>query len=89
MSDDFTNAIAYAIGALTMDKIMVFYGQQVYGEYTRDTAPPIRELPDGCYIWYPETPGWYILICRSLTPINLCDIPPEVKLNCLLLGITI
>ena len=72
-----------------MSKIIVFYGQQIYGEYTRDDSPPTWELPDGCYIRYPEPNGWYIVLHRGLTPINLCDIPPEVRLNCLLLGIQI
>ncbi len=72
-----------------MNNIIVFYGQQIYGEYSRDDSPPPRELPDGCYIRYPETHGWYIVMCRGLTPINPSDIPPEVRLNCLLMGIPV
>ena len=72
-----------------MNNIIVFYGQQIYGEYSRHNIPPIWELPDGCYIRYPETPGWYIVTHRGLALINLSDIPPEVRLNCLLMGIPV
>ena len=72
-----------------MNNVIVFYGQQIYGEYSLDDVPPTGELPDGCYIRYPDTHGWYIVTHRSLALINLSDIPPEVRLNCLLMGIPI
>ena len=72
-----------------MNNIIVFYGQQIYGEYSLDDIPPTWELPDGCYIRYPETHMWYIVTHRGLALINLSDIPPEVRLNCLLMGIPI
>ena len=64
----------------------VFYGQQVYGEYP--DALPSMDLPDGCYL-QTKKPEWYIKIGGGFTPINLCDIPPEVRVNCLLLGIPV
>ena len=67
---------------------IVFYGQQVYGEYSRTTVPPSCELPDGCYVRNPKG-HWYILIGGGSTPINYSDIPNEVRLNCLLMGISV
>lgn len=69
-----------------MNKYIVFYGQQVYGEY--DTHPRYADLPDGAYLRSPKG-VWYIMTHRGLTPINLSDIPNEVRLNCLLMGIPI
>lgn len=79
--NDFEDAISYAFQNMTMGKFIVFYGQQIYGEY--DKFP--RDLPDGALV---KTPlAWYVMLAGALTPINLCDIPPEVRVNCLLLGI--
>ena len=61
----------------------VFYGQQVYGEF--DKFP--KDLPDGAYVKTPKY--WYIVLAGTMTPINLSDIPPEVRLNCLLMDINI
>ena len=69
-----------------MNKFIVFYGQQIYGEY--DTHPRYAELPDGAYLRSPKG-VWYIVLGTGLTPINYSDIPPEVRVNCLLLGISI
>ena len=66
-----------------MSKFIVFYGQQIYGEY--DKFP--RDLPDGALV---KTPlAWWVMLAGGLTPINLCDIPPEVRVNCLLMGIPV
>jgi hypothetical protein len=70
------------------DKWIVFYGQQVYGEYSLTTIPPASHLPDGAYLRDPKN-RWYIILSGGLTPINLSDIPNEVRLNCLLMGIDI
>ena len=67
---------------------VVFYGQQVYGEYGIATVPPASHLPDGAYMLAPRG-RWYRVLSGGLTPINLCDIPAEVRMNCLLLGIPI
>ena len=76
-----------------MSNLIVFYGQQVYGEYTKDeiSARYIRHepFPDGCYMRNPFTQQWYVHIGGGFTPINLSDIPKEVRVNCLLMGITI
>ena len=72
-----------------MADITVFYGQQIYGEYTKQEWWDIRpSIPDGSYIrnW---CDNWYIKLCGGFTPINYSDIPKEVRLNCLLMGITI
>lgn len=76
---------------MSQSKFIVFYGQQIYGEYTKDDLK-LRyiqhyEFPDGCYMRNPFTRCWYIQIGGSMSPINYSDIPPEVRLNCLLMGI--
>jgi hypothetical protein len=86
LSNDFFDAITYALEAMTMGKYIVFYGQQIYGEY--DSHPWCAGLPDGGYLRSPKG-VWYIVLSGGLTPINLSDIPPEVRLNCLLLGIQV
>lgn len=67
---------------------IVFYGQQVYGEYEIATVPPASHLPDGAYMLAPRG-SWYIVLSGGLTPINYSDIPPEVRVNCLLMGIPV
>lgn len=72
-----------------MSKFIVFYGQQIYGEYDGLTMCKIRpDLPDGCYMRSPQA-DWYLRLWGSWTPINYSDLPPEVRLNCLLMGIPI
>ncbi len=82
--DDFADALSYLFQSMSQ-KYIVFYGQQVYGEF-ENLAP--LDLPDGCYV-RGFMGNWYVRIGGGLTPINLSDIPPEVRLNCLLLGINI
>lgn len=73
-----------------MNKFIVFYGQQVYGEYTAANIYALRlEFPNGCYMRSPQTQNWYVRLSGSWTPINYSDIPPEVRVNCLLLGISV
>ncbi len=66
----------------------MFYGQQLYGTYSSNTPFQVTDLPDGAYaksyLGY-----WYLVLNNGLTPINLSDIPPEVRLNCLLMGIPV
>ena len=69
-----------------MSKFIVFYGQQIYGEY--DTHPRYADLPDGAYLRSPKG-VWYRMLSRGLTPINYSDIPNEVWLNCLLMDISV
>ena len=72
-----------------MNKYIVFYGQQVFGEYEKpDIWTRVDVFPDGCYMRNPMG-NWYIRIGGGFTPINLCDIPPEVRVNCLLMGIPV
>lgn len=70
------------------DKWIVFYGQQVYGEYSITTIPAAWELPSGCYIRNPKG-YWYCIIDGMNQPLINSDIPPEVRMNCLLLGISV
>ena len=87
--NDFEDAISYAFQAMTMGNLIVFYGQQVYGEYPSLLDIDHRELPDGAYIYNPHDKmgkHWYR---TDLTPVLPCDIPPEVRVNCLLLGIPV
>lgn len=71
-----------------MSKYIVFYGQQIYGEYDKANLPFAFDLPQGCYVRDPKG-VWYITLGGGTTPINLSDIPPEVRVNCLLMGINI
>ena len=71
-----------------MSNFLVFYGQQPYAEYEELHNSVRVALPDGCVIRYPSR-NWYIKIGGGLTPINYSDIPPEVRLNCLLMGIPV
>lgn len=73
-----------------MNKYIVFYGQQVYGEYEKPAIwDQIHDFPDGCYLLNSSLKSWYIRLDGGFTRINLWDIPPEVRVNCLLLGIQI
>ena len=75
---------------MSQSKFIVFYGQQIYGEYDSVTMYDISpDLPDGCYMRSPQTSNWYLRLSGSWAPINYSDIPPEVRLNCLLMGISI
>lgn len=72
---------------MTMDKFIVFYGQQVYGEYEKpDIWTRHSDFPDGSYMRNPMG-MWYLRFSGSWMGINLCDVPPEIRVNCLLLGI--
>ena len=83
MSNDFEDAISYAFQAMTMSKFTVFYGQQLYGEFEKFP----KDLPDGAYV--KTISAWYVILAGALTPINYSDIPNEVRLNCLLMGISV
>lgn len=67
----------------------VFYAGQLYGEFKefKDYRKLIY-LPDGAYIRAPYN-IWYIQFHGTKSPINLCDIPNEVRVLCLLLDISI
>lgn len=64
----------------------VFYAGQFYGEFGESQT--LLDLPDGAYVRFPSG-NWYMQFHGTKTPINLCDIPNEVRVNCLLLGISI
>jgi hypothetical protein len=85
---DFYDAISYVMSAMSKGTHFVFYGQQLYGEYGIATVPPASHLPDGAFMLAPRG-RWYLVLSGGLTPINYSDIPPEVRLNCLLMGISI
>lgn len=87
--NDFFDALTYAMESLTMSKFIVFYGQQIYGEYDKPAIwTQANQFPDGAFLRNPMG-QWYLRLSGSWTPINLCDIPPEVRVNCLLLGISV
>jgi hypothetical protein len=74
-----------------MAKVIVFYEGKLYGEY--DEWP--KFLPYGAIIreklghhWGNKSAFWYRVITVSHTsPINLSDIPAEIKMLCLVLNI--
>lgn len=63
----------------------VFYAGQLYGEF--EESKSLLDLPDGAYIRFPSK-NWYIQFHGTKSPINLCDIPNEVRVLCLLLDIS-
>ena len=70
-----------------MSKAYVFYATLLYGEYTINTMPPYRDLPEGCYLYFPNEPYkkyWYL---KGMTPVLEEDIPKELKTLVLLMGI--
>ena len=70
-----------------MSKVYVFYATLLWGEYTIHTTPPYRDLPEGCYLYYPKDPYnkyWYL---KDLTPVLPEDVPKELKTLVLLMGI--
>lgn len=71
---------------MSVDMLYVFYAGQFYGEITPREA--LKGLPDGAYTRTSNN-TWYLQFHGTKTPINLCDIPNEVRVNCLLLGISI
>ena len=79
-------------------KILMFYGGQLYGEYSSTELDTIhlalsaditRELRNGCYLYYTERPRgtstgarWYR---GDGTPVLLVDVPTEYRALVLLL----
>lgn len=88
MNDDVLDVFSYALDLMNRPYTL-FYGQQVYGEYSKSEMPKVHTFPEGCYMHNSWTNGWYVKLGGGFTPINLSDLPPEVKVNCLLLGINI
>lgn len=66
-----------------MKPILVFYAGLLYGEY--DQYPPAREMPDGAYLYCHKLDTWYVAMHRGWTPINLSDVPKELRTYLLLL----
>ena len=66
-----------------------FYAGQLLGEYTRPKEfLHVVQLPDGAY-YRSGIGAWYLKSHGTFTPINLCDIPNEVRVLCLLLNVTV
>lgn len=66
----------------------VFYGQQIYGEFSHSIHA--YELPDGCYIritGITETSYWCQKIASGFESIDSTDLPKEIKTLCLLMEI--
>ena len=73
------------------DRVLVFYANQLYGDYECDPLNPfkvLRDLPDGSYIRFPHCfdgdnkPAWYL---SDFTPVLEADIPKELLVLALLL----
>lgn len=68
----------------------LFYAGQLYGEYPYQewVAKNIScDTPDGAYLYEAGRKTWYIRRFSSFTTINLCDVPTELQMLCLLLDI--
>ena len=69
-----------------MKAVTVFYATLVYAQYDFLETSVLIELPDGCYIHVAKmhTPHWYR---KDLSPVLIEDVPKEIKMLCLLMGI--
>lgn len=81
--------LVVASQGVLMSRLRVFYATLLYGEYTYETfTNEVRmALPEGCYLHF--TPPlserhWYRL---DLTPVLIEDVPKEIKMLCLVMGI--
>jgi len=65
----------------------VFYASLLYGEYAIGEWPGAHSLPDGCYMLMSmqRSRDWYVKQHGSLTPIELSDVPLELRTLLLLL----
>lgn len=64
-------------------QIHVFYGHQYLG--SEMTIDKLKKVPDGAFIFV--SGKWYTQFHGSLSPINKVDLPKEVQVQLLLLGI--
>ena len=63
-----------------LTRVIVFYAGLLYDEYP--TWQRAATLPDGAYIFDTDKKGggqWYIVNFASAMPINLCDVPKELR----------
>lgn len=51
-----------------------------------DVWIPYENVPEGSYLYRQHSCTWYIRMGTSYTPINLSDVPKELKLLVLLLN---
>lgn len=68
----------------------VFYAGQLHATYHLQewvSGSRSLEVPDGAYLLMTEGHRWYLRQWSSFTPLNLCDVPAELKTLCLLLDI--
>jgi len=65
----------------------VFHNNQVVLQFELMDQRSTWLVPRGSYVLLDH--AWYYKMKVSLVPINLCDIPKEIKTLCLLLGISI
>lgn len=66
-----------------MKHYLVFYAGLLYDEY--DRVPWASQMPEGSYLYDSGTGHWFVLIPGGWTPINLCDVPPELRTYLLLI----
>lgn len=62
----------------------LFYAGLIYAEY--ELWPASIDVPDGAYM-FSRAGSWFIFQHGSFSGINLCDVPPELRTLCLLMGI--
>ena len=68
----------------------LFYAGQLHASFTiNEWGREYRSqwVPDGAYLLQTEGPSWYLYQWCSFTPINLCDVPAELQMLCMLLDI--
>ena len=73
-----------------MSSVLIFYGTLIYGECTmaniKNTSFRL-DLPDDCLLYF-KPPlfdrHWYR---KDLTPVLIEDVPKEIKMLCLVMGI--
>ncbi|HVH91272.1 MAG TPA: hypothetical protein VM783_07805 [Candidatus Acidoferrum sp.] len=67
----------------TKPPMHIFYGHQYLGNETN--MDKHKKIPDGAYVLIGDK--WYHMFHSTLAPMNKVDIPKEVQVQLLILGI--
>lgn len=69
-----------------MKLVTVFYAGQLHEE--ADKWIPVHTIPDGAYVLNQNKAGatWYVIRYGGATPINLSDVPKELRLLLLIIN---
>lgn len=70
-----------------MSRRLVFYAGLLHSEVQPGEILSPRDLPDGAYVYAPrgDQTYWYLVRFCNAEPINLCDVPKELRTYVLLI----